>query len=187
MLARRKWNGIWQEQEIDALQASEFSSLGWIVEGQSDDPENNEPSWAADLNNASIPIYGNDWTKIYASRILWTTPGQTIEDGLVIRIKNTGIYSMDAQIRLTDLVNVDYAELALWKLVEGEADDYWFLMSIKGPITDFIQLSASTQFDFREGEGYYLAVKLYGDNPSATLSGNDDYTAWGASWSTELF
>lgn len=201
----------WQQQRILKADAEKYLSLGWqvreeyaedgsvIVAGKSPlevvrfnptDEADYPFSWAVDMGpgpDFRLPIFGTDWVKLAGFHKLWDYGESLNEDGSVFEIKKTGVYSWDAQVRLVELDLVDAVELAIFK-VEDPQDDFWFIMSRRdiAPGQTVVQLSGNTQFDFRAGEKYYLAVRLLGVSPRANLSGDDDYTAWGANWDLPL-
>ena len=159
-------------------------------------PEFERPSFAVDkgpdagLDQLIIDIT-DAWEKVTATQILWDKSNDYILDKDTFEIKWDGIYFLDAQIRVTNFVNVESLELALFKETEDiNNDDYWFILDQKPVNSDVIQLKGSTSFNFYAGERYRLKIKLKKiilDMPaSAVISGNDDYTAWGLNYIRDL-
>lgn len=133
-------------------------------------------------------LSGNDFTVITAEQVLWDIDSNYDNDADDFVVGYDGIYSADGQIKLKSISNCTKIELALFKREEAE-DDYWFILDEK-PIqsgqTETL-LSYATFFNFLEDERYCLKIKLYGENASATIDGNDDYTAWGYSFSRSIY
>ena len=139
-------------------------------------------SVAIDKNSINQFIQGTNPIVVSADRILWDIGEDydlAAEDFVV---PADGVYYFDSQIRVTNLANVSSIELALYK--RGEPDDYWFILDKQavGGQTE-IQLNGATEFDFYKDERYALKVIMYKTLPlvdcSCTISGDDDYTAWG--------
>jgi hypothetical protein len=144
-------------------------------------------STAIDKNGIDQEITGTDWTEITGERILWDLNGDYDVETNNFIVPFDGIYFSDLQIRVTDIVNVTDIELALFKR-DTPVDDYWFILDKKEIYLETeCQLSGSTSFDFYEGEEYVLKIKLSGTNASCTLSGSDDYTAMGYSFTRSLY
>jgi len=143
-------------------------------------------SLAVDKNGTDQTLSGNDWTVVTSTRVLWDIETNYDEDTNDLIVHYDGIYSSDGQVKLTDIQNCTKIELAIFK--RGSPDDYWFILDEK-PIasgqTDSL-LSFATFFDFYEGERYCIKIKLYGENASATIDGEDDYTAWGYTFSRSM-
>jgi hypothetical protein len=138
-------------------------------------------SIAVDKDGTDQSLSGEDWTLITADRVLWdfNEDYDTLENTIVIPVD--GVYTFDAQIKIKDIVNCSFVEVAMWKV--GDPDDYWFILDKRVIVTATeVQLKGTTSFDFYVSDVMYLAVKLYGNGggtPSATIDGSDDYTAWG--------
>lgn len=143
-------------------------------------------SLAVDKNGTDQTITGDEWEVVTAQRVLWDIESNYDADTDDIVIPYDGIYSFDGQIKLTNISAITKVELALFK--RGTPDDYWFILDEK-PIAALqteALLSFATFFDFYEDERYTFKIKLYGLLPSATIDGEDDYTAWGYSFSRSL-
>lgn len=156
------------------------------------EPDPRDCTFAHDRGGADMAIEGTDWAPLQPMRILWARElGKDISTP-VFRLPVDGVYNQDFQARFKSLVNVKRIEVGIFQKVEGEDDDFWFTLKKETvPTGDTeIHLGGMTQFDFHKGEEYYLAVQLTpiddGQPCSASLSGSDDYTAWGCSFSTEL-
>jgi len=139
-------------------------------------------SIAVDKDGINQLISGVNPTVIIADRLLWDL-GEDYDvatDDIVVPAD--GVYSFDAQLKVTNMSNVASVELAIYK--RGDPDDYWFILSKQnvGSLTE-IQLSGATLFDFYKDERYTLKIILTKVLPligcSCTISGDDDYTAWG--------
>lgn len=146
-------------------------------------------SLAVDKDGNNQNISGNGWHTITGSRVLWdiNQDWDGVSHDFVVPLD--GVYNFDIQQKITNLSSVSRIEMALFKRIDGnpENDDYWFIIDEKSPdsLTE-VQMDGATQFDFYEGERYCIKIKLEGLFASATLSGNDDYTAWGFNLS-EIF
>lgn len=185
-----------------------------IVVGQLELPDNtSEQEWAAILAQYALPpddsqpepivtsfavdkmetdqeIFGTNWTKIESKRLLWDVEsGFELVDSM-FNVKKTGIYNYDFQLQLNNLINIHSIEIALFQYVDGIEDDYWFTLKreTKHAADTVMHLGGMTQFDFFTGEKYYIALKLIPLDDqlpcSAIISGSDDHTAWGASFSS---
>lgn len=141
-------------------------------------------SIALDKEGIDQYIEGDSPVVITSDRVLWdlNEDYDINNDNFLIPID--GIYFFDCQIKITDLSNVSSVEIALYK--RGTPDDYWFILDKKevGSLSE-IQMAGATSFDFYTGEEYTLKIILTKTisilECSCTISGNDDYTAWGYS------
>jgi hypothetical protein len=145
-----------------------------------------ESSFAVDKDATDQSLTGTDWTEVSAERILWDIHEDYLINDNNLLIPWDGIYFFDLQMRLSSLTDVDEVELAVFKR-ESPSDDYWFIID-KKTVTGLteVQLKGATSFDFYESEEYCLKIKLYGTNPSATISGDDDFTAWGFDYRRQI-
>lgn len=135
-------------------------------------------SCAVDMNGLDQNITNGDPTHISQARVIWDLNGDFDDDTGNFIVPFDGVYSHDAGVRLVSLVNVEKATLALYK-----GEDYWFTIDEK-PIPSGateIYLTNSVHFDMYEGEEFDLKVILTssGGTPTATIDGDDDFTAWG--------
>ena len=144
-------------------------------------------SLAVDKDGEDQDLSGNNWTVVSSSRILWDANDDYLAESNDFKIPFDGVYSSDGQIKIINISNCTKIELALFKRKDG-GDDYWFILDEKPIVSGQSDtlLSYSTFFDFYEEEEYCLKIKLYGENASATINGEDDYTAWGYSFSRNL-
>lgn len=140
-------------------------------------------SIAVDKNGINQQVSGTAATVVVADRVLWDLGEDYDVGGDHIDIPYDGIYSFDCQIKLTNITNCSFIELAIYKKLEN-GQDYWFILDRKpvGTATE-LQMNGATQFDFYKGEQYDLRILLTKSLPllecSCTISGDDDYTAWG--------
>ena len=139
---------------------------------------------AIDLDNVDQDLSGDDWNVVLGTRALWDfLVNYDLEAGDFIAPADA-IYFFDLQIKVTDLSNVSFVEIAMFQRASPD-DDYWFILG--GAQTDItqteLQISNGTMFDMRYGERYCIKIRLTKTNPlldcSAKISGSDDYTAWG--------
>lgn len=140
-------------------------------------------SVALDMGNTDQEVSGNEFVKIIPNRVIWDFAEDVHEMDFIAPVD--GIYSHDLQVQVKNCVNVDYVEIALFKETE-ESEDYWFICDKKKPDNGLVHLNGATQLDMYEGEKFYLKIKLHGENPSATIEGSDDYTAFGFNYSSPI-
>ena len=145
-------------------------------------------SLAVDKDNIDQVIdEANNWVTISSNRILWDVNNDYLSSTFDFKVPFDGIYSADGQIKLVEITNCSKIELALFK--RGEFfDDYWFILDEKPIVSGQTEtlLSYSTFFDFYEDEKFCLKIKLCGENSSAKIVGEDDFTAWGYSFARNL-
>jgi hypothetical protein len=144
-------------------------------------------SLAVDKDGNDQSLSGNDWIVVTASQVLWDINNDYDMDTDDFVVPYDGIYFHDGQFRLVSMSNVTKVELTMFKR-ETEGDDYWFILDEK-PIASGqteCQLSSGTTFNFYEDERYTVKIKLYGTDPTASIDGDDDFTAWGYSFSRRL-
>lgn len=133
-------------------------------------------SCAVDMNGLDQEIEGTDAVHVNQARSIWDLNADFDLDTGEFVVPFDGVYTCDAGIRIVDLVNVDRVTVALFK-----GEDYWFTIDEK-PVpsgSTAIYLTNSVHFDMYEDERFDVKVILYGTNPSATIDGDDDHTAWG--------
>jgi hypothetical protein len=140
-------------------------------------------SCAVDKDFINQDLSGSEFTVVSSSRVLWDV-GEVYDipkDRIVI--PTNCLINFDIQLRVQNIVNCEKIELALFK--KGEPDDYWFILDYKavGSETE-LQLKGATQFDMYGEEEFDVRIKLHpvvGQTPTATIIGDDDFTAWGFS------
>jgi hypothetical protein len=145
-------------------------------------------SLAVDKNGEDQNLSGNDWTVLTDGRKIWDINNDYDEETDDFIIPYDGIYFHDGQFKLINLSGVTEVELAIFKRGAEGVDDYWFILdkkSIPAGATE-MQLASGTSFDFYTDERYCLKIKLYGENPSAIVDGDDDFTAWGYTFNRRL-
>lgn len=136
---------------------------------------------ALDKNGNDQTIDTTSATVITKERSLWDFNEDYDDETNDFVVPIDGVYSFDIQLRVNSFFNCKTVEIAMFK--RGDPDDYWFVLDKATVVDDFIQLSNSTLFDLYEGERYCLKIILEKTSGllavSATIDGNDDYTAWG--------
>jgi hypothetical protein len=144
-------------------------------------------SCAIDKDGTDQSLSGNDWIEITGSRILWDLgENYDIENNNFV-IPFNGIYVFDIQAKIDSISNCSRIELAVFKRQEP-ADDYWFILDNKNIINETsVQLTSMTLFDFYFSEEYCLKIKLYGEGASASIDGDDDFTAWGYNFIRRIY
>lgn len=139
-------------------------------------------SLAVDKNGINQNVSGTTEVTITSDRVLWDLSENydVSTDDFVIPID--GVYFFDCQFKITNISNVATIELAIYK--RGSPDDYWFIID-KQNVSSLseVQLKGGTTFDFYKDERYTVKIILTKVLPlvacSCTISGDDDYTAWG--------
>lgn len=142
---------------------------------------------AVDKNGSNQSLSGEGWTELTATRKLWdVNEDYDLDSNDFICPVDSSLYVLESQILVQSCVNVLFAELAVFK--RGSPDDYWFLLDRKAPLGGEVNLSCSISFDMYLEERFCLKLKLTKNilNPTATIVGNDDYTAWGYNWNGYL-
>lgn len=151
------------------------------------------PSFAVDKgpgDGVDQVISDDSWTEVSAEQVLWDKNLDYDIETNNFNVHWKGVYSHDSQLMIKDCVNVSKVELAIFKREEPE-DDYWFILDKKSiDSSNEVQINGATSFNFDQGESYVLKIKLYkadaGLDCSATISGSDDYTAWGFNYIRDL-
>ena len=140
-------------------------------------------SLAVDKDGVNQNVSTTTPTVVTADRVLWDINEDfNITDSSFV-VPHDGVYSFDCQVRVTNISNCSFIELAIYKKLES-GDDYWFIIDKRdvGTLTE-LQLSGATLFDFYKDEEYDLRIILTRTLPlvgcSCIISGDDDYTAWG--------
>lgn len=136
---------------------------------------------ALDKNGNDQTIDTTSATVITKERSLWDFNEDYDDETNDFVVPIDGVYSFDIQLRVNSFSNCKTVEIAMFK--RGDPDDYWFILDKTTVVGDFVQLSNSTLFDLYEGERYCLKIILEKTSEllavSATIDGDDDYTAWG--------
>lgn len=148
-----------------------------------------ESSTAIDKDGENQSLSGDGWHEFTASRKIWDLNSDYDIESNNFKAPFNGVFFFDGQFRVSNFANVDYVEIALFK--RGEPDDYWFIIDRK--YVDGkpeLAMSGSTYFDFYEDEEFCLKIRLNKVLPlvgcSASISGDDDFTAWGYSFGHQL-
>lgn len=141
-------------------------------------------SLAVDKNGTDQTITNENWQLLTANRVIWDINGDYIVADNDFKVPVNAVYKFDGKIRVTGLVNVGVIELAVYK--RGNPDDYWFIVDRQYPEALSLQeviLSGAIAFDMYKDELFCLKIKLTKAvgllGISATIDGDDDYTAWG--------
>lgn len=140
-------------------------------------------SLAVDKDGVDQFTSGTTDTVINSERVIWDINNDynTSEDCFIVPFD--GVYSFDCQVRVKDISNCSFIELAIFKKTD-EVDDYWFVIDRKEiGVQTSIQLAGATLFDFYKNEEYDLRIILTKNLPliqcSCVIDGDNDYTAWG--------
>jgi hypothetical protein len=136
-------------------------------------------SVAVDMNNLDQNISGTDAVHINHARVIWDLNVDFDTDTGEFVVPFDGVYSGEIGTQLKNLTNVAKASVVIYK-----GEDQWFILDEKfvpsGAAT--IYLTNTVRFDMYEDERFDIRVQLVGDGggtPSATINGDDDFTAWG--------
>jgi hypothetical protein len=144
-------------------------------------------SFAVDKANTDQTLSDpGDWIEIPANNIIWDLSGDYDDETNDFVVPFDGVYYADVQMRIKDILLCSSIELAVFK--RDDPDDYWFILDrkiLQGE-TD-VQLTATTSFDFYEGERYCLKIKISGALSSCKIDGSDDFTAWGFNFGKSLY
>lgn len=147
-------------------------------------------SIAVDKDGTDQTITGTSPVKVTADHVLWDFNGDYSTASSHFLVPASGIYVFDIQLKFKNLVNVTAVELALFRVGTGigGADEYWFILGKQyvNIVDSEIQISSFTRFDMVLEEQYCVKAILYGVSPSADVSGDASYSAWGFSYSTDL-
>lgn len=188
---------------VDSLNMQDAQMTDWILDGSivvikdtlelspvigesyfSSNSVSLSSSVAIDKDATDQSISDVNWILVTADRIIWDIDEDydATTDDFVVPID--GVYKFDCKLRIVDIVNCDQIELAVFK--RGSPDDYWFIVDRQYPndmgLSELI-LSGAITFDMYKDEHYCLKIKMTkvdsGSAVTATIDGDDDYTAWG--------
>lgn len=148
-------------------------------------------SLAIDKDGTNQDLTTDDWELVTADRVLWDINEDYVIADNDFLVPIDAIYKFDCNIRVYDLSNVAEIELAIFK--RGDPDDYWFIIDRQYPsilnLTEVV-LGKSIAFDMYKDELFCMKIKMTKvvalTAISATIDGNDDYTAWGYDLSKKL-
>lgn len=190
-----KWDKLRDSSDIITLIDSETIILNdgtndLSIEGSKHliniDQNEYNSSLAIDLNNIDQNITDNTWIEIDNQRVIWDLNSDFDLENNEFNVPLNGIYFIDVQIRIKNISSTADIELAIFKRIEGEPDDYWFILDKKVTISGETQLTAGTSFNFYKDEKYVIKIKVSGTNVNAIIDGSDDYTAWGITFEKAL-
>ncbi len=141
-------------------------------------------SFAVDKDGVDQEIVGNSVTKVTSNRVLWDNDEDyDLEDNIFTPGAN-GVWNVNGTIAVTPSVTCTRIDLHLYR----NDEIYFTVASVSTSITSKCFITFSCDFDAYVTSGHYfdLRIELHGLLPTATISGSDEETAWGASFIVSL-
>lgn len=146
-----------------------------------------EASFAVDMDNTDQELSA-EVTKVIASRVLWDKTAVYRPDSGQFIPDRDGVFNINGTITVRDFVNVSRVSLDIYR-----NEEIWFTVyqrNIEGDLAVAMAFSCDAD-GYKSSEHYFdLRVRLDAidsESPvSATVSGSDEETAWGATFQASL-
>lgn len=135
---------------------------------------------AVDFENSNQSLSGTGVTVMTPTRKIWDINSDYSMSTNTWVPPSPGLYLLDYKIQIISMANVTRIQIGIY-----EAGSLWLMLEDKNKLTGegVISFSGAVMMDGISDDSFDLRIQLSTAllNPTASINGDDDYTAWG--WS----